>query len=412
MTGISDTNSDILKRLKLANGRLKGSLVGVTIEQMGNRLTLRATLPPKPGSIKTKAHQQRIYLGVHANPTGVKVAEAKAREIGAQLELRTFSWDPYLPEKEKTPALSTLKLWDRFVDYKAPSLEETTLKSVYARTRTKLVRYELPISTRLEAIEFRDWLLLGCKPVTAKKYITLLNACHTWAISCGLLEKNPFADMARELKARSDDTPDPFTLDEVNAILSAFKSSSLYSYYYPYVKFLFLTGARPEDGVGLLWKHVNLARGEILFCEAVNTALNIRKGTKTHEVRTFPLNDELRALLEERRPRNCDPRSPVFLSKEGKQLRHGNFTRRAWNGYNYKPGKFIPGIVTQLTNTGEISHYREPYAMRDTFISHCLEQGINPVQVGKWVGNSPEVIHRHYAGIINKTAVPELGFHM
>ncbi len=65
----------------------------------------------------------------------------------------------------------------------------------------------------------------------------------------------------------------------------------------------------------------------------------------------------------------------------GKQLSHANFTRRAWHGITNRHGKWIPGVVMRLAQAGQIYHYREPCAMRDTFIAHCLEQGLSVVQV-------------------------------
>jgi len=96
-----------MERLNQANGRLKAAKVGVKIEQVGNRLYLRATLPPKPGSNKLAPYQQRLALGCHANPTGFRLAEAEARKVGALLDCKEFCWTPYLgtlpePEKGKT----------------------------------------------------------------------------------------------------------------------------------------------------------------------------------------------------------------------------------------------------------------------------------------------------------------------
>jgi integrase len=36
--------------------------------------------------------------------------------------------------------------------------------------------------------------------------------------------------------------------------------------------------------------------------------------------------------------------------------------------------------------------------MRHSFITFCLEQGMDAKDVAKLVGNSPEIIYRHYAG--------------
>jgi|SRR6476469_308441 len=83
-------------RINQANGRLRAAKVGVTIQQIGNRLYLKATLPPKPSSTKLRPYQQRIALGIHANPAGISLAEKEARKVGALLDCGEFSWTPYL----------------------------------------------------------------------------------------------------------------------------------------------------------------------------------------------------------------------------------------------------------------------------------------------------------------------------
>jgi integrase len=93
----------VINRISQANGRLKVGKIGVKIEIKGDRLYFRATLPPKPGSEKQAPHQQRIALGIHANVDGVKLAEQKAREVGAAIDAKTFTWEPYQKTKPVEP---------------------------------------------------------------------------------------------------------------------------------------------------------------------------------------------------------------------------------------------------------------------------------------------------------------------
>lgn len=86
---------DISGKLAQANGRLRASNVGVSIEVQGNRLVLRGTFPPRPGSKKNRPYQQRLTTGLRANPAGVKAAELEARTIGTLLAQGRFSWEPY-----------------------------------------------------------------------------------------------------------------------------------------------------------------------------------------------------------------------------------------------------------------------------------------------------------------------------
>jgi integrase len=94
-----------------------------------------------------------------------------------------------------------------------------------------LVKFGHTISDRLGAIEFRDFCFVdGCKPVTTRKYLVQLNACYEWAMECGLVDYNPFSGLAKQLKVRSESKPDPFTREEAQAILEAFRTHKRYSY--------------------------------------------------------------------------------------------------------------------------------------------------------------------------------------
>lgn len=85
---------DFQARLAQANTRLKTAKVGVTIEVSGKRLCLRGTFPPK-ASTKQYPHQQRLYLGIHANPAGLKLAEQEAKRVGLLLDAEEFDWELY-----------------------------------------------------------------------------------------------------------------------------------------------------------------------------------------------------------------------------------------------------------------------------------------------------------------------------
>ncbi len=78
-----------------------------------------------------------------------------------------------------------------------------------------------------------------------------------------------------------------------------------------------------------------------------------------------------------------------------------------WHGCVNK-GKRYVGIVQQLVDEGKIAHYRPQYQTRHTFITLCLDAGVEVKDVARWVGNSPEIIYKHYAGNKRDLQVPEL----
>ena len=96
---------DIDARIAQANGRLKAAKVGVQIQRLNGRLYLRSTFPPRLGSSKAIAYQQRLALGYHANPYAVSQAEKEARKVGALLDCGDFDWLPYLNQSSITPDL-------------------------------------------------------------------------------------------------------------------------------------------------------------------------------------------------------------------------------------------------------------------------------------------------------------------
>lgn len=99
------------------NERLTAAGTGVKLEQRGNRLSLRATLPSKDGiservmseSISPKISrrkQQRISLNLIASSSTLKYAEAKAMALSVSLAMGTFKWIDWIQE----PSISSENL--------------------------------------------------------------------------------------------------------------------------------------------------------------------------------------------------------------------------------------------------------------------------------------------------------------
>jgi integrase len=97
-----------------ANQRLSAGKIGVSIRQKSQRLYLRATLPPRPGSSKTEWHQQDMAIridgspSVMANPAGIRHAEAEAKKVGGLIATRSFDWSPYLRQSSAVKSTAPL----------------------------------------------------------------------------------------------------------------------------------------------------------------------------------------------------------------------------------------------------------------------------------------------------------------
>lgn len=285
----------------------KGS---VGVESFRERLRLRLPRQIYGG------RQKYFSLGLADTPENRKVAELKARQI--ELDIISNNFDAtlakYRPESVRvleklrkpkaTPNLA--ELWEAYTEYRRPQIAETTLKIQYATVCSHIGK--LPTRSIEDAVRIRDFLVANLSRDAAKRTLTQISACCEWSWESALIESNPFRGMAKKIKIVKDDlySIDPFTAEERNTIIAAFEAHPTFSFYAPFVKFLFATGCRTGEAIALKWKHVSFDCKTITFCESVSTQLKIRKDCKTHKSRLFPCNASLQALLLSIKPEFCD----------------------------------------------------------------------------------------------------------
>lgn len=129
--------ADVDVRIAQANGRLKAGKIGVRIKRRGDRLSLRATLPPPPGTVPRADGRYVLALGVPANPAGVQFAESKARLLGAELQNGKFDWGNW-GTGESQP-MATVGDWlKRFAREYESTVEPITWQKDYLNAFAKL----------------------------------------------------------------------------------------------------------------------------------------------------------------------------------------------------------------------------------------------------------------------------------
>ncbi|MEQ8383339.1 MAG: tyrosine-type recombinase/integrase [Coleofasciculus sp. A1-SPW-01] len=350
----------------------------VVVEQLKGRLRLRL-----PRFCPTRY----LSLGLADNARNRKIASAKAGQIEADITMERF--DPTL-ERYKSPyqrpvnKIPLMDIWQAYVDRRSLIVSLTTINTDFARVTRRLEACPVLIS---ESKKIEKWLANNYTPGSARRILCQLRAACNWAMEEGLIEVNPFKQLPKSQVFPS--IPDPFTREERDLIIRGFNESVYYRHYTDFVRFLFWTGCRTSEAVGLQWRHIDQNLKFIIFNEALVNG--IRKDTKTHKSRRFPVNQAIRILLEDRQPDPPDIRRLIFRSKNGLAIDSHNFLNRAWRS-----------VLGKLP-----IRYRKQYCTRATFITLCLEEGVPVAQVATWVGNSPKTIWQHYAGIVSAIAVPE-----
>lgn len=333
--------------------------------------------------------------------------DIKAGKLDITLERYQAEFKPQLTVVKLSPvqSLDLKELWSKYCEYRKPLVAPTTFIKEYQRKYTHHIN-SLPTRDLNQAVAIRDYVVANLSPNSAKKFLTQLSACCKWGNKSGLIELNPFSDMASDISVVKQDVDeiDPFSKIEREAIEEAFKLHKTYCSYYPFVRFLFLTGCRTGEAIALRWKHISKDCSSITFCESFDSNLGILKDTKTRKSRRFPCNSSLKEFLLSLKVSTCGednlevkPEDLVFTSTSGKQINNHHFTNRVWRGGTWG-GKTYHGVVTRLVHLGLVETYRPPSNTRHTFITEAIEAGMPIPQVARVVGNSSEVILRNYAG--------------
>jgi len=371
----------------------------VAVENSKNRLRLRWSCEGK---------RYCLSLGLTYNLINLKLAQKTANQI--ELDIASGNFDSSLDKyghKQTTPAKPAkqvskdhlLLIWDKWVLTLGLSLR--TLNAHYRAIRRHIEKAEplLADASWYEAID-------SLSPGIFNNYLGYLKKCLNWAVSEKLTSDNPYMKVKRRKVTKQ--IIKPFTTDEISAILNAFRTnqfcskSSAYKHsdYADFVEFLFCTGARISESLGILKKHIDFERNEILICSALargdkgqtNPAQRVRKETKTGSIRYLTMTFRLREMLESR-CQSLQPNDLVFTSVKGNPIDDRMFLRRQW-----KP--VLQGLGIE---------YRRLYLARHSLASMAIEQGMPLTGVAYLLGHTDTtMVAKVYGHMINRPALPEI----
>ncbi len=342
-----------------------------------------------------------LALGLPTNKANLKAAQQKATQI--ELDFVSGNFDDSLQKYQVNrlknigivTRVSAEELFRAFTLYKSERVAKRTLEK-YQLTQQNLTQFfqQKPAKsiTTGEAERFVRWFTAsGLGGSTVRARLMLLKACWDWGIKKRWVDCNPWLDLPLLVKVPPQQKPKPFSLEEIVTILQAFRTDYYYHHYSDYVEFLFGTGCRTSEAIGLNWKHISDDCSSVWIGESL--CRGVRKATKTNKARTISLTPRLQQLLLSRKPLKPDPEVLVFTSPKGGPIDDHNFRNRAW--------------ITILSRLG--IEYRKPYTTRHTLISHALEQGMNPVMVAQLTGHDVQTLYQNYAGcVVSRPRLPEL----
>lgn len=277
-----------------------------------------------------------------------------------------------------------LDLWDSWVQ--TLGLSEATAANHYKSVRKMIAKANPKVSDTA-------WLTNSdIAPRTMRDRLSLMRSCFRWGLDKGLVEANTYA--AIKPKKTASTRIKPFSASEILAILDGF--DSLAPNYSPFVRFLFLSGCRISEAIGLRWQDIDFDRLEVTIAESLskdpcgNGYKRVRKETKTGSIRVLPMSVQLKATLEVNR---SEASELVFTTPNGYTIDADNWRSRYW-----KP-------ILKSANVP----YRKIHNTRHTMISYALDQGIAPTGVAYLAGHvDTRMVLTTYGHMINKPNLPTM----
>lgn len=180
--------------------------------------------------------------------------------------------------------------------------------------------------------------------------------------------------------------PDPFTRDEMNALLKWMDTnlSDKNHFYYWYFEVAFWTGCRPSELIALRWSDIDWFNGSVRINKTRVRGVE-KPVTKTHDAREVYLNDRSKRAFE--------AINDLAMSKDYVMI----CSETDAPFYNEKPPRLR---LVDAMKASRIRH-RPAYNARHTYATMLLMDGVNPVFVANQMGHSLQMLMKRYGRWIN-----------
>ncbi|MEP0799042.1 tyrosine-type recombinase/integrase [Funiculus sociatus] len=354
------------------------------VESNGGWLRIRFTYQSK---------RHCLSLGLKEGKSNRIKAERLLLQIEADIQDGSFDsslsrYKPHPSLKKPLAQLSCAELFTDWLEYKSRFCDARTIK--WYKPTKKILEYfgDTPAGsvTKNQSIQFAAWLKPQAGAETQRRKLEAIKACWDWGIDNGYVTENPWAEVAKLIKPPAQESPTPFSSNEVELIFEGFKK--LYPPLLPFVRFLFATGCRTGEARGLRWSDLSEKCDRAAITSQL-TREGRRKPPKNRKTRTLWLPESLSKMLTSLKLQSA---SELVFTWNGKPIDEHGFYKR-WS------------LILKNQN---IPH-RKPYSTRHTFISHALERGISPMLIAQQTGHNPKVLFEHYAGHLQSSPkLPEM----
>ena len=219
---------------------------------------------------------------------------------------------------------------------------------------------------------------------TRENYLGTLRSCLQMAVDDGVIDINPAVGIRLKSTAKKS-KPDPFTLDERDAIIREMRDISPSRLGYWAIRFF--AGTRPSETLALEWADYNRKNRQLTVSKQIQSGVLLpytkttadgQPGRTTYVVK--PLREILATLPRDIRSRH------IVSTVTGTPFADSRELVRDFNRVLKRLG----------------FRYRSPYNARHTCATDMLERGIDPAIAADELGHSPQMFLTVYATWLNQ----------
>lgn len=324
-----------------------------------------------------------VNLRLPPTKANIEAAERLMARVRRAIELDTFEFNRYFPQSAQALSSSFSIFAEEWLG------QLVVAKSTVLGYRKAMRHVWMPAFgdrhlAHIKPSEIRKLIRERADEVSARTVnndLVPLRTLFRVAIEDGLLDRSPMAPI-RNLRI-PDHLPDPFTREEMEAILAHLRDKAPEQAWNWY-EFAFGTGMRPSEQIALRWDDVDWDRRSVRVQRARVSAEV--KSTKNYQARDILLSDRMIDVLERQKAHSFDRGSgtPIFLNP---------VTGRPWPDVQEQRKCYFQPALKALR-----IRKRNAYCTRATFATAALMGGVNPSYLSGQLGHkTPAVLHRHYA---------------
>ncbi|HOY69705.1 MAG TPA: site-specific integrase [Methylotenera sp.] len=315
----------------------------------------------------------RETLKLEPTKRNLTFAKRLKSTIQHEIAIGTFDYSKHFPESNnallgsKISNKTVSQALDQFIESSRRRLEKSTWRDYYSSIEHHLKPHfghmKLIDVTTTDIKTWIGGLLISNKRIN--NVLVPLRTVFNDAYSDGLIDRNPVTRITN-LAVRTDE-PQPFTPDEIKAILNSLSTQGA-----NLIQFAIWTGLRTSELIALEWGDIDFKNNLIRVRRA-----SVNKHTKQpktrageRDVKLFP--PAIEALKNQKQ----------FTFINGGRVFNNPRTNEPWEtDGQIRKTMWIPA----LKKAGVI--YRNPYQTRHTYASTLLSAGENPLWVASQMGH-------------------------